>query len=227
MYVKDKYDKLSDQEIIFLIVEKGNEEVATFLLYDKYYNRFCFLAYKYYSTLFYLDDLIDELYIHLKGDDRNWKVLRSFQFKSKLETWTCRVASNLFQEKRAELIGFQEKTVSINGPDMNSIMELPEPEPDNDPLEGVLLLEAISRLEVEDDRFILLKELEGYSPKEISQMLAEKWRKRGQIKMRKVTNASDGSVKEVIPTVGYIYTRKSRVLKEVSTIMDELKKECL
>ena len=155
------------------------------------------------------------------------QVLRSFQFKSKLETWTCRVASNLFQEKRAELIGFQEKTVSINVSDMKDVMDLPESEPDYDPLDAVLLLEAISCLEDEDDRFILLKELEGYSPKELSQMLAEKWRKRGQIKIRKVPNTSDGSVKEVIPTVGYIYTRKSRVLKEVSTIMNELKKECL
>ena len=227
MYMKDKYDKLSDQEIISLVVEKGNEEVLTFLLYEKYYNRFCFLAYRYYRTLYYLDDLIDELYIHLKGDDRGWKVLRSFQFKSKLETWTCRVASNLFQEKRAELIGFQEKTVSINVSDMKDVMDLPESEPDYDPLDAVLLLEAISCLEDEDDRFILLKELEGYSPKELSQMLAEKWKKRGQIKIRKVPNTSDGSVKEVIPTVGYIYTRKSRVLKEVSTIMNELKKECL
>ena len=225
--MKDKYDKLSDQEIISLVVEKGNEEVLTFLLYEKYYNRFCFLAYRYYRTLYYLDDLIDELYIHLKGDDRGWKVLRSFHFKSKLETWTCRVASNLFQEKRAELIGFQEKTVSINVSDMKDVMDLPESEPDYDPLDAVLLLEAISCLEDEDDRFILLKELEGYSPKELSQMLAEKWRKRGQIKIRKVPNTSDGSVKEVIPTVGYIYTRKSRVLKEVSTIMNELKKECL
>ena len=110
---------------------------------------------------------------------------------------------------------------------MNDFMDLTESEPDFDPLDAVLLLEAISCLEDEDDRFILLKELEGYSPKELSQMLAEKWRKRGQIKIRKVPNTSDGSVKEVIPTVGYIYTRKSRVLKEVSTIMNELKKECL
>ena len=227
MYMKDKYDKLSDQEIIFLIVEKGNEEVLTFLLYEKYYNRFCYLVYRYYRTLYYLDDLIDELYIHLKGADRGWKVLKSFQFQSKLETWTCRVASNLFQEKRAELIGFQEKTVSISGTDMEGIMDLPESEPDIDPLDAVLLLEAISRLKDEDGRFILLKELEGYSPKEISQMLAEKWQKQGRMKMRKVQNTSDGSMKEVTPTVGYVYTRKSRALKEVSAIMDELKKECL
>lgn len=70
MYVKDKYDKLSDQEIIFLIVEKGNEEVATFLLYEKCYNRFYFLAYKYYVTLCCLNVLIDKLYMHLKVDDR-------------------------------------------------------------------------------------------------------------------------------------------------------------
>ena len=36
--MKDKYDKLSDQEIISLVVKKGNEEVLTFLLYEKYYN---------------------------------------------------------------------------------------------------------------------------------------------------------------------------------------------
>jgi hypothetical protein len=76
---------------------------------------------------------------------------------------------------------------------MKDVMDLPESEPDYDPLDAVLLLEAISCLEDEDDRFILLKELEGYSPKELSQMLAEKWRKRGQIKIRKVPNTSDGS----------------------------------
>lgn len=219
MYVKDKYSKLSDAEIVSLAIEKGNEEALTYLLYEKYYRRFCFLANRYYGTLFYLEDLIIELYLRLKGQKGDWKVLNSFQGKSSFETWLCRVASNLFLEKRPELIGFVERTVSIDGTDNNGTVK--EPAPDEN-IEEVLLLEAINRLENEEYKFILLKELEGYSPAEIAKMLTEQRRKEGRMKYR---SNKDG--KEIIPTADYIYMIKSRALKEVSDIMNLLEKEWL
>lgn len=219
MYVKDKYSKLSDAEIVSLAVEKGNEEALTYLLYEKYYRRFCFLANRYYGTLFYLEDLIIELYLRLKGQKGDWKVLNSFQGKSSFETWLCRVASNLFLEKRPELIGFVERTVSIDGTDNNGTVK--EPAPDEN-IEEVLLLEAINRLENEEYKFILLKELEGYSPAEIAKMLTEQRRKEGRMKYR-----SNKERDEIIPTADYIYMIKSRALKEVSDIMNLLEKEWL
>lgn len=219
MYVKDKYSKLSDAEIVSLAIEKGNEEALTYLLYEKYYRRFCFLANRYYGTLFYLEDLIIELYLRLKGQKGDWKVLNSFQGKSSFETWLCRVASNLFLEKRPELIGFVERTVSIDGTDNNGTVK--EPAPDEN-IEEVLLLEAINRLENEEYKFILLKELEGYSPAEIAKMLTEQRRKEGRMKYR-----SNKERDEIIPTADYIYMIKSRALKEVSDIMNLLEKEWL
>lgn len=219
MYVKDKYSKLSDAEIISLAIEKGNEEALTYLLYEKYYRRFCFLANRYYGTLFYLEDLIIELYLRLKGQKGDWNVLNSFQGKSSFETWLCRVASNLFLEKRPELIGFVERTVSIDGTDNNGTVK--EPAPDEN-IEEVLLIEAINRLENEEYKFILLKELEGYSPAEIAKMLTEQRRKEGRMKYR-----SNKERDEIIPTADYIYMIKSRALKEVSDIMNLLEKEWL
>lgn len=217
MYVKDKYNKLSDAEIVSLVVDEGNQEALTYLLYEKYYGRFCFLANRYYGTLFYLEDLIIELYLRLKGKKGDWKVLNSFQGKSSFETWLCRVASNLFLEKRPELIGFAEKTVSIDGTDNNGMVAGAD---SDDSIEEILLLEAINRLENQEYKFILLKGLEGYLPAEISQMLTEQRRKEGRMKYR-------SNETEIIPTADYIYMIKPRALKEVSNIMNLLEKEWL
>lgn len=79
-------------------------------------------------------------------------------------------------------------------------------------------MEAINRLENEDYRFILIKELEGYKPKEIAQLLGKKRIDEARLKRR-----SDGS--SITPTTDYVYMIKNRAVKEVKVIVQQVRKE--
>ena len=81
----------------------------------------------------------------------------------------------------------------------------------------VMLLEAISRLEEPDYRFILIKQLEGYKPFEIAVMLEEKRRAENRLSKR--------NGQEVIPDAEYIHMIKGRALKKVKTIIEQIKVE--
>ena len=205
---------MTDKEIVDLIIA-GNEEAMLYLLYDRYENDLKFYAWRYYDSLAYLEDLINYLYIQFKGKKGDWQPLKSFQWKCKFRTWFCSVASHLFLEKRDELIGLGGKDGSkgIDGGD-KPIPE-PTPEPENQKL--VMLMEAINRLENDDYRFILIKELEGYNHKEIAEMMVAK-RKKGN----KVTFYKD---RIVVPDAHYVDMNKARALREVKAIVEQIKKD--
>lgn len=201
---------MTDEEIVDLIIA-GNEEAMLYLLYDRYENDLKFYAWRYYDSLTYLEDLTNYLYIQFKGKKGDWQPLKSFQWKCKFRTWFCSVASHLFLEKRDELIGSGGKDVSIeiNGGDR------PVPEPENQKL--VMLMEAINRLENDDYRFILIKELEGYSHKEIAEMMVAKRKKDNRVTFYK------GKI--VVPDAHYVDMNKSRAIKDVKAIVEQIKKD--
>lgn len=59
-----------------------------------------------------------------------------------------------------------------------------------------MLMEAINRFDNEDYRFILIKELEGYSAREIAQLLGQKRIDENRLKKR-----SDGSSITLLPQI--------------------------
>lgn len=205
---------MTDKEIVDLIIA-GNEEAMLYLLYDRYENDLKFYAWRYYDSLAYLEDLINYLYIQFKGKNGDWQPLKSFQWKCKFRTWFCSVASHLFLEKRDELIGLGGKDGSkgIDGGD-KPIPE-PTPEPENQKL--VMLMEAINRLENDDYRFILIKELEGYNHKEIAEMMVAKRKKENKVTFYK------GKI--VVPDAHYVDMNKARALREVKAIVEQIKKD--
>lgn len=205
---------MSDKEIVNLIIA-GNEEALLYLLYDRYDSDLKFYAWRYYNTLAYLEDLIGFLYIQIKGKKGDWQPLKSFQWKCQFRTWFCAVASHLFLEKRSELIGSGGKDHSIIINSSDKPLPEPKPEPVNQKL--VMLMEAISRLENDDYRFILIKELEGYNHKEIAEMIVAKRKK------EKKTTIYNGKI--VVPDSHYVDMNKSRALKEVKAIIEQIKKE--
>jgi len=156
------YKNMTDKDIVDLIIA-GNEEAMLYLLYDRYENDLKFYAWRYYDSLAYLEDLINYLYIQFKGKNGDWQPLKSFQWKCKFRTWFCSVASHLFLEKREEMIGLGGKDGSKGTDGGDKPIPEPTPEPENQKL--VMLMEAINRLENDDYRFILIKELEGYNMK--------------------------------------------------------------
>ena len=214
MILHKSYGDMTDKEIVDLIIA-GNEEAMLYLLYDRYENDLKFYARRYYDSLAYLEDLINYLYIQFKGKKGDWHPLKSFQWKCKFRTWFCSVASHLFLEKRDELIGLGGKDGSkgTDGGD-KPIPEL-TPEPENQKL--VMLMEAINRLENDDYRFILIKELEGYNHKEIAEMMVAKRKKENKVTFYK------GKI--VVPDAHYVDMNKARALREVKAIVEQIKKD--
>lgn len=208
------YKDMSDKEIVGLIIA-GNEEAMLYLLYDRYEKDLEFYAWRYYDSLAYLEDLTNDLYIQFKGNDADWRPLKSFQWRCTFRTWFCSVASHLFIEKRNELIGFGGKSDSKGEKGGSNLLSEPMPELENPKM--VVLMEAINRLENDDYRFILIKELEGYNHKEIAEMLAEKRKHENKVSFYK------GKI--VIPDAHYVDMNKARALKEVKVIVERVKKE--
>ena len=210
MILRKSYKDMTDSEIISLIVA-GNEEAFLYLIYDRYESDIKFYTQRYYNTLYYLEDLISYLCIHLKGEAGDWQKLKSFKGKSSFRTWFCIVVSHLFLEKRKELIGL--------GTMEDSIGENPLPEPVEEATNQnkVMVMEAIKRLKNEDYRFILIKELQGYNHKEIAEMIAKK-----RIKENKVSYYNG---KVVVPDAHYVDMNKARALKEVKAIVELINKE--
>lgn len=214
MILHKSYRDMTDKEIVDLIIA-GNEEAMLYLLYDRYENDLKFYAWRYYDSLAYLEDLINYLYIQFKGKKGDWQPLKSFQWKCKFRTWFCSVASHLFFEKRDELIGLGGKDGSKGTDGGDKPMPEPTPEPENQKL--VMLMEAINRLENDDYRFILIKELEGYNHKEIAEMMVTKRKKENKVTFYK------GKI--VVPDAYYVDMNKARALREVKAIVEQIKKD--
>ena len=205
---------MTDKEIVDLILA-GNEEAMLHLLYDRFEKDLMFYAWRYYGSLAYLEDLINYLYIHFKGKNCDWRPLKTFQWKCRFRTWFCSVASHLFMEKRPELLGVRGKDGAIVMDGSDKPLPEPKSEPANQKL--VMLMEAINRLENDDYRFILIKELEGYNHKEISEMMVAKRKKENKVTFYK------GRI--VVPDAHYVDMNKARALKEVKAIVEQIKKE--
>ena len=214
MILHKSYRDMTDKEIVDLIIA-GNEEAMLYLLYDRYENDLKFYAWRYYDSLTYLEDLINYLYIQFKGKKGDWQPLKSFQWKCKFRTWFCSVASHLFLEKRGELIGLGGKDGSKGTDGGDKPLPEPKPEPENQKL--VMLMEAINRLENDDYRFILIKELEGYNHKEIAEMMVAKRKKENKVTFYK------GKI--VVPDAHYVDMNKARALREVKAIVEQIKKD--
>ncbi len=214
-----QYEKLDDHQIVDLVLE-GNEEAMLYLLFERYSPLLKKLCVRYYGDLYFLEQLQVELLILLKTKD--WHALRNFGWRSSFGTWLGIVAGNLFIKKMPELIGISKFTVSIGEDDEKREVNPPELEsPHEHDIRMVLLIEAIHQLEDKDQRFILLREFDGYKPKEIAKQLEDYRRFEGRLKTKKV----NGETIDIIPSAEYVHMLKGRAKDEIRVIIKELKKE--
>ena len=215
-----QYKDLDDRQIIDLVLSDGNEEAMLFLIFERYLPLLKKLCIRYYGDLYYLEQLQVELLILLKAND--WHPVRGFGWRSSFGTWLGTVAGNLFIKKMPELIGIDKFPVSIGENGEDGEVNIPEPEPphEND-MHMTLLIEAIQQLEDKDQRFILLREFDGYTPKEIARQLEAYRRKENRLKTKKV----NGQIEEIIPSAEYIHMLKGRAKDNIRVIISELKKE--
>lgn len=215
-----QYKDLDDRQIIGLVLSDGNEEAMLFLIFERYLPLLKKLCTRYYGDLYYLEQLQVELLILLKAND--WHPVRGFGWRSSFGTWLGTVAGNLFIKKMPELIGIDKFPVSIGENGEDGEVNIPEPEPphEND-MHMTLLIEAIQQLEDKDQRFILLREFDGYTPKEIARQLEAYRRKENRLKTKKV----NGQIEEIIPSSEYVHMLKGRAKDNIRVIISELKKE--
>lgn len=217
---QQQYKDLDDRQIIDLVLSDGNEEAMLFLIFERYLPLLKKLCTRYYGDLYYLEQLQVELLILLKAND--WHPVRGFGWRSSFGTWLGTVAGNLFIKKMPELIGIDKFPVSIGENGEDGEVNIPEPEPphEND-MHMTLLIEAIQQLEDKDQRFILLREFDGYTPKEIARQLEAYRRKENRLKTKKV----NGQIEEIIPSAEYVHMLKGRAKDNIRVIISELKKE--
>lgn len=207
-----KYARLTDREIINRIITKPfNEEAAAYLLYERYSPKFRKLCLDIYGTCDVYYDCVDDLFIFLKGSNLNWDKLRSFEWRSKFSTWIGKTASRRFIEIKPLLIGKIEEPLSI---DECSSFEKDE-ESYERRMRKVMLMEAVGQLKDADQKFVILKTLEGYDSSEIALLLARKWRNQGIVRY-------DNSGNVVVPSAGYVDVRRQRAKAELKRILGSI-----
>ena len=218
-YKKD-YSNLSDEQIVRrILAEPHDEEAAAYMLHDRYAP----LLYKLYRHFTkedqWFDDCIDELFLHIKGKESTWHTLATFEWRSTFGYWLKGVAWNKFCEILPKLIENDGRNLSIDSDDAEkSRVQIPDDSEENYERRQrkVMLLEAIGLLKDPDQRFVILKRLEGYRSKEIAYMLQAKWEKYGT---KKYNNKGE----LVVPDAAYVDVRTQRAKENLQRIMDELK----
>lgn len=216
---KHKYIDLTDKEIVTKVITLPyNEEAATYLLYDRYSPKFRKLCRDIYNNLDWYDDCVDDLFDYLKGKELDWNKLRTFEWRCHFSTWIGTTARHRFIEIKPFLIGKIENPLSIDDDESeNTPVQLPDGgiEEYEERERKVILMEAISLLKDEDQKFVIIKRLQGYNSKEIAALLQERWAKHGIVKY-------NNKKQVVIPDVAYVDVRTQRAKENLKIIIKKL-----
>lgn len=216
-YKKD-YNKLSDEQLLEMILSGSHDEAAAYLLYNRYDPLLRNLYWELIHDDFWFYDCVNELYMHLKGKDGSWHNLRGFQWRSTFGCWLKEVANNKFKDALKKLVKDDCRTISIDNdnPEKPKIqISIDEQEDIERRQQKVLLLEAIGKLKDDDQRFVILKRFQGYNSKEIATLLQRKWLKHGIIKYNQKKEL-------VIPNEDYVNVRTQRAKIELKKMIVEL-----
>ncbi len=216
---KNKYEQLSDKEIVKEIITiPYDEEAATYLLYDRYDSLFQSQCIKIIGDLYWYDDCMNDLFIYLKGNEKDWHPLATFEWRSSLGTWFKEVSKNRFNKLRPILLGKLRNPISMDDPN-NKISQTEiaiESEYDfNRQMQKILLLEAIGQLKDADQKYVVIKKLQGFSSKEIACFLQIKWERTNVIKF-------NNKGQRVVPDADYVNVRMQRAKENLKQIMKEI-----
>lgn len=218
-----RYEGLSDKEIVErIITDPYDEEAATYLIYNRYEPLCKTICMTTLNGVHNLDALQSELFMLLKGKRQDWHVLRSFQWRSQLSTWLKITAYNLSLDLRKSLIENNGYNTSLDkrwdDEDLNHhVVDIPfsEEKRIERRYDMMVLNEAIHLLDNTDQRFVLIKRLQGYSSKEVAMTLHEYWKENGIVRY-------NSKKQVVIPDSGYIDNLFKRGYDKVKAIYKSL-----
>ena len=212
----DNYKEYDDRDLVNKIITKPyNEEAAAYLIYNRYNP----LLSKLYRDTFQKDTswyehCLGDLFEYLKGKNQEWNKLRTFQWRCKLGPWLGKTARNRFVEIKSALIGKENIIISI---DVDDEGKAPVQLSDDDIEEydiiqrRIILMEAIGKLTDLDQKFVVLKRLQGYNSREIAELMKKMWNKKGIVRIDKG--------KRVIPSAGYVDVRMQRAKEELKRLI--------
>lgn len=231
MAFHQNYEDYTDRELVELAIQppignNPNEEGVAFLLY----NRYDPLLYKLYLEIYgkqddMYGDCLNDLFIYLKSGEPVWRKLVNLEWRSSFGTWLGITARHRFVEIKPILIGKCPNTLSIDG-DTSTALSTgkdinPVQLPDNgveeyeDKERKVILMEAISLLKDADQKFVMIKRLQGYNSKEIAILLQKRWAKHGIVKY-------NNKKQVVVPDAAYVDVRTQRAKENLQKIINKL-----
>jgi RNA polymerase sigma factor (sigma-70 family) len=160
--VKEKYPE--DRQLVQKVLAGDKEAMAIFLT-KKCYSIFNYIRTRRLKSLdIEAKELISDFYIYLSNKD--WKVLRTYRFESKLQTWINLVAARyLVQLYKKELQENARENPPVCETTIHGAMNM------SNKLSRFELEDAISRLLNEHDRQVLRYTLNDYKTEEIAEKM--------------------------------------------------------
>ena len=225
------YEGYTDRELVeFAILppigKKPNEEGVAFLLN----NRYAPLLHKLYLEIYgkqhdLYGDCLNDLFIYLKSGEPVWRKLINLEWRSSFGTWLGVTARHRFVEIKPILIGKCPNTLSIDGDTSTALSTGKDRNPVQLPDNGVedfdekerkvILMEAISLLKDADQKFVVIKRLQGYNSKEIAILLQKRRAKHGIVKY-------NNKKQIVVPDAAYVDVRTQRAKENLQKIINKL-----
>ena len=225
------YEGYTDRELVELAIlpptgKKPNEEGVAFLLN----NRYAPLLHKLYLEIYgkqhdLYGDCLNDLFIYLKSGEPVWRKLINLEWRSSFGTWLGVTARRRFVEIKPILIGKCPNTLSIDGDTSTALSTGKDRNPVQLPDNGVedfdekerkvILMEAISLLKDADQKFVMIKRLQGYNSKEIAILLQKRWAKHGIVKY-------NNKKQIVVPDAAYVDVRTQRAKENLLKIINKL-----
>lgn len=227
------YEGYTDKELVELLTPRGfddcnkqgphkdkkpNEEGVAFLLYKRYDPLLHKLYLEIYDKRYDLyGDCLADLFAYLKSGDPIWRKLINLEWRSSFGTWLSITARHRFVEIKPYLIGKCPNSLSIDSENEGNPVQLPDNgvEEFEDKERKVILMEAISLLKDEDQKFVMIKRLQGYNSKEIAILLQKRWEKHGIVKY-------NNKKQIVVPDAAYVDVRTQRAKDNLQKIIKKL-----
>ena len=188
------------------------------------------LSYKLYLEIYgkqheLYGDCLNDLFIYLKSGEPVWRKLINLEWRSSFGTWLGVTARHRFVEIKPILIGKCPNSLSIDGDTSTALSTGKDRNPVQLPDNGVedydekerkvILMEAISLLKDADQKFVMIKRLQGYNSKEIAILLQKRWAKHGIVKY-------NNKKQIVVPDAAYVDVRTQRAKENLLKIINKL-----
>lgn len=228
MYFRKEYNNMTDRELVELAIkpEEGkrpDSEGIVYLIYDRYDPLLHSLYIKVFNnTLDLYHDCLADLYTYLNSGNPEWRKLVKFEWRSSFGTWLKPTAYNRFLEIKPYLIGKSQNVISVDDDsDGKPRVQLPDGGDEEYYLreQRILIMESVSMLKDEDEKFVIIKRLEGYNSKEIACMMNNVWEMRGIVKY----NYKNKVKTIVVPDSRYVDLKTQRAKDSLKRILNRIR----